>query len=249
LPGIIHRGQIIIRTALTLGVQNKENAALSEATRGERAAVRGYERAMSEELPENVRAAVQRQHQAIQKARDEIILLRGVGGKRLVVRLFDSEQVGALACESLRGAGFDSTAIETADIGQEALVYQGSGRAAKEAAAAGALLGAVAGAILGVLFATATLVLPGMGPEGLESDAAVWLAIVVVSVVAGAGAGALFGALIGGGVSEEDAYLYDDGIQHGVKLVRVYTTDERAQEAARLMYQINASDRAGLLNT
>lgn len=52
------------------------------------------------------------------------------------------------------------------------------------------------------------------------------------------------GLFVGAGISEEDAYLYRDGLTHGVTLVSVRLDSGRAEQAARIMYQINAVARA-----
>jgi len=92
LLGVIHRGRIDIFATLTIGAQNVENVVLGEALLGEKAAVNAYRGAMATILPAETRALLERQYQQVKETHEQVDLLRGRSGKRLVVRLFDSEQ-------------------------------------------------------------------------------------------------------------------------------------------------------------
>jgi hypothetical protein len=104
--------------------------------------------------------------------------------------------------------------------------------------------GAIWGGIVGALAGIGVLMVPGMPPITGGSLQSTWAVIAVSGVLAGALVAACLGFLIGVGIAEEDTYLYDDSLKHGVKLMRLYTDSERAEKAAQVMHQINAAARA-----
>jgi uncharacterized protein (TIGR02284 family) len=240
--GIIHRGRISIRLALTIGDQNVENIALGEAIHGENAVVNAYSRALSKDLPEETLAIIERQLTEIEDIRNQVNLLRGRSGKRLVVRLFDSELDTASAVQALEQADFQRSTIETEDVGQLD-IYEGQGSNVRETAASGAVGGAIWGALIGATAGVGTLLIPGMDITVADNASVTWIGFVVAGIVFGALFGTILGFVIGQGVSEEDTYLYDDSLLHGTTLLRLLTDSKRAPEAARIMYQINAAAR------
>jgi len=127
LLGVIHRGRIDIFATLTIGAQNVENVVLGEALLGEKAAVNAYQGAMATILPAETRALLERQYQQVKETHEQVALLRGRSGKRLVVRLFDSEQDVEAALRALEQAGFLRDSLETVDVKQVTSVYTGKG--------------------------------------------------------------------------------------------------------------------------
>lgn len=71
--GAIHRSWINIKSLVT---GKDEAAILNEAERGEDSAVSGYQKALEETLPANVRTIVQQQATAVKAAHDKIKGLR-----------------------------------------------------------------------------------------------------------------------------------------------------------------------------
>jgi uncharacterized protein (TIGR02284 family) len=244
LLGIIHRGRITMLANLTIGVQNAENVVLSEAVVGEQAAVSAYKRAVATALPAGIQALVKRQSTQVQEAYDQIRLLRGQDGGRLVVRLFDSEGDAELARRDLERAGFAGDDLEIVDVKQVASVYEGKGSTASETMISGAVGGAIWGGIIGTLAGASALMVPGVQLILGGSPQSAWASIALIGLCVGALIAAVLGLLIGTGASEADAYLYDDSLKHGVKLMRVYTNQERAGLAAQIMHQVNAAARA-----
>jgi uncharacterized protein (TIGR02284 family) len=241
----VHRGWINIKTAMTIGQHGTENVALEESSRGEKQAVRTYEKALASGLPEDVKTIVQDQYEQVKTVSEQIQHMRGRSGSRLVVRLFDRDEDAERAITTLTEQGFDTRNIRVVDIGEVISIYQGHGRGnvAAESASAGALGGMVLGAILGLVFGLASLLVPQIDLMGMMGDNLT--ALVLVSLVAGAGIGAvfgsLFGALIGRGTVEEDAYLYAESVAQGHVLLTVQTDSTRAREASEIMLQINAA--------
>jgi hypothetical protein len=101
---------------------------------------------------------------------------------------------------------------------------------APEGAAAGATIGGVPGAVAAGLVSLGILVVPGV---------ALVAAGPVVAALAGFGAGAaaggVTGALIGLGVPEHKARFYNEAIETGGILLGVYTHDDRANQARKLI--------------
>ncbi len=73
LAGALHRGWIDLKAAIT---SKDEKAILAECERGEDSAVAEYRNALDEELPGDIRSILIMHYCDIQKAHDEIKLLR-----------------------------------------------------------------------------------------------------------------------------------------------------------------------------
>jgi len=99
------------------------------------------------------------------------------------------------------------------------------GSKAAEGAATGAAVGGVTGASAGILLAAGTIALAGLGLV-IAGPLAAGLA----GLGAGGAAGGLLGALIGAGIPEERAKLYDTDVRNGriVMGVRPRTEDDAA---------------------
>ena len=99
-------------------------------------------------------------------------------------------------------------------------------------------IGAAVGGVGGLLLSFAGLAVPGIGP--------VLAAGPIVAALGGAGVGAaaggLIGALVEGGVPEEQAEHYAEGIRRGGVLIAVRASGDRADRAAELL------DRAGAVD-
>ena len=236
-----HRGWINIKAAMTIGQPATEDVVLGEVVRGERVAVRRYEDALKQpdqQMPVDVLAP---QFERVSEVSMRVQELAGRDGRRLVVRLFDSEADTAAAEEALAAAGFEASEIERVPLGQVLSVYEGQPviDTTAETGFAGALVGASIGIILGVVAAVSALVAPG-GPLFGMDVGQLFLLTVVLGAIAGALFGALIGAIIGLGISQEDAYRYADSMQHGSLLLLLRVDTSRAGEAAEIMKRVNA---------
>jgi hypothetical protein len=115
-------------------------------------------------------------------------------------------------------------------------VTEKHGNEAKEGAAAGATAGTVLGGVGGFLVGVGLLAIPGIGPllaAGTEISA-------VASTLAGAGIGAagggLIGALVGLGIPEEKAKVYEERVKAGDYLLMVSGTDEQLEQVKSIMH-------------
>jgi hypothetical protein len=100
------------------------------------------------------------------------------------------------------------------------------GNKAKEGAGTGSIIGGAVGTAVGIIAALGTsLVLPGLG---------LIVAGPIVAGLAGAGAGTitggLVGALIGAGIPEDRAKLYETGVKDGRIIIGVHPRNEEDAE-------------------
>lgn len=246
--GVVHRGRIEIRAALTIGAHNEENVCLGEAMHGENAVVKAYKECLDHDMPAETRKLIELQFEKVQKARDQVDLLRGHSGDRLVVRLFDSGTDADAAIEALKQADFDPSAIDVVDVKEVTSVYEGEGISANDALVSGAIGGGLWGIIIGAAAGVGALFIPGMGTMVADSRFGTWLAITLAGLIVGAFFGLILGFLIGHGVSEADSYLYDESVRYGTKLLQLLTNNDRAPEAARILHQVNAASRSRATN-
>ena len=138
---------------------------------------------------------------------------------RVIVSIFCDRNAAENAVDALHHADFDQEqigyAIRGADavrggaIVDEPLTKDGAG------IAKGAAAGAVTGGILGAI---AALALPGVGPI-LATGV---LATALGFGAAGTAVGGIFGAMMGLGVSEEEAKVYEKAFHDGKAIVTVH---------------------------
>jgi hypothetical protein len=110
-----------------------------------------------------------------------------------------------------------------------------------EGAGKGAGIGATAGGVVGLLTGLGLLAIPGVGPV----VAAGWLVATAAGAAVGGTAGGIIGALTQAGTSEEDAYVYAEGVRRGGTLVsaRVPDADRARYEAVLDRSSVNIRDR------
>ena len=110
-----------------------------------------------------------------------------------------------------------------------------------EGAATGAGIGATAGGVVGLLTGLGLPAIPGVGPV----VAAGWLVATAAGAAVGGTAGGIIGALTQAGTSQEDAYLYAEGVRRGGTLVsaRVADADRAQYEAVLDRSSVNLRDR------
>lgn len=236
-----HRGWINIKAAMTIGQQSTEKVVLGEAVRGEKVAERRFQDALQRSLPADVKTVIQERHERVRQVSDRVQELAGREGRRLVVRLFDTEADVAEAESALADAGFDPEGMERVPMSQVLDVYQGRNGigTAMESALAGALVGAALGVLLGLVAGGSTMIAPGE-PLFSMGIGELFLWTIVSGAVAGAIFGALIGAIIGQGVSQEDEYRYADSVKRGTVVLCVRTDVSRAARASEIMREVNA---------
>lgn len=151
--------------------------------------------------------------------------------KRTVSALFQSSTTANRAMKSLLDAGFDRDAISLVMTTETRRRFYPEDMAA-EGAAWGAGVGAIAGALVG-LAAAPPIGVVAAGP----------IAAALGGAALGATGGGVFGALVGLGIPDAQARVYEERIEAGEILVAVEThSDLEAEQARRLM--VDADSRA-----
>jgi gas vesicle protein len=121
-------------------------------------------------------------------------------------------------------------------------ITERQGNESKEGAGVGATTGTLLGGVGGFLIGVGVLAIPGVGPilaAGTEIGA-------LGSTLAGAGVGAatggIVGALIGLGIPEEKAKVYNERVKAGDYLLMVSGSDEDVEHAASIMRDRHAEE-------
>jgi len=240
--GAIHRGRITIFATMTIGEENIERVVLKEVVLGESVAKRTYERILKRRLPDETQAMIQRQYDDIRWPVEQAQMMLGKNGKRLVVRMYDSERNADEAVRRLKASEYPPESIEKLAV-TPIEIYTGSGTKVIETVLSGAVGGSIWGAVSGILAGASIL-------ETSQSTASAFgpLQIAAITllglVAAGAFVGASIGFFLGLGVKDEDTYLYNESIEHGRVLVQVLTNSSRASPTWRLLAQVNTEARA-----
>ncbi len=123
----IHRGRIDIFEALTIGDENVEQVVLKEVALGESVALRAYENTLKKDLPPMTREMVTRQFEEVRGVVEQVKLMRGRDGKRLLIRLYDTEMDTSHAIQLLKEAGFAQKSIEKIPVDKALAFYKGRG--------------------------------------------------------------------------------------------------------------------------
>jgi uncharacterized protein (TIGR02284 family) len=235
LLGIIHRGRIDILATLIIGPENVERYVLGEAWRGEKVAVKTYEKALEQNLPDETQTMVQRQAERVRTVCEEVRYLRGHGKRRLVIQLFNSEEKARAATRALQKADFVQDNIEQIFLSDLPHIHGGRRNTVIETVISGAVGGAIWGGAFGIISGLGVLI---MSPTpfflGIEQQAAGAL-VAFLGVVTGALFGMILGMFIGLAISEEDVYLTADGLERGIILLKVRVDDEHARHASQIV--------------
>src|SRR5262249_14238838 len=149
------------------------------------------------------------------------------------------------AAEALTENGFSaddiSLLMSDATRGREFAIRVAS--KAPEGAAAGATIGGVLGAVAAGLGSLGILIGPGVSVVAVGPVLAT-----LAGLGAGAAAGGVTGALIGLGIPEHEARFYHEEIERGGILLGVYTHDDRAEQARKVLEAAGAEQvREGVL--
>jgi len=166
-----------------------------------------------------------------------------------VVGVFSDHDDARKAIRALKDAGFSENQIGVASSNREGLRRTDGDDAGEESyAGEGAAAGLATGAGLGALWGLGIIagVLPAVGP----AIAGGTLAAILSSAAAGAVAAGLGGALIGLGLSKEEAEYYDSEFQAGRTVVTV-TAAGREAEAESVLREYGGYDisREGMTST
>lgn len=165
-----------------------------------------------------------------------------LGKHRRAVGIFSSRRDAETALHELRDSGFpmDRVSVVVRDANEQdniagADVSERVGNKADEGATAGALTGGALGGLTGLLVGLGALALPGIGPVMLAGATATAIATTLSGGVIGAVSGGIIGALIGLGIPEERARVYNERVSRGHYLVIVDGTDDEIARAEAIL--------------
>jgi len=240
--GMIHRGRIDIFATLTIGDENVEKVLLKEVRLGENVALKAYERTLKQDLPPETRALIEDQYKEVHKIVDQIRLLRGQGGKRLVLRLYDSRADAEQAVQSLKQAGISETDVQVEDFNPPALEpYKGRGTTLMETVLSGGVGGAVWGVVAGILGAISVIQIAALNENAVSPTMV--LVVMLGLIAAGIFIGSMVGLFIGWGVSSQDSYV-SETVKKGEVLMETLIDESVASRAWRIMNQVAMAARA-----
>jgi uncharacterized protein (TIGR02284 family) len=243
--GILHRGRIGIFTALTIGDESVENMLLKEILVGESAALRAYEKTLKSDLPPEARLIVERQFNEVHHIVEQARLMKGVSGKRLLIRMYDSRHAAEHVRQELKDAGVSEETIEIKPWDHAMDLYPGRGTTVLETVMAGAVGMGSLGFLAGILAALGIAQISRVGEE--EAAPTIMILAILGLVIAGIFIGGMAGFFIGSGIRSDDSYLYQDSLEHGDVVVRAITENSRASKAWQIMKEMVKAEKAGEL--
>jgi len=238
IRGIIHRGRVAIFAAMNLEPDKQEMVVIKEAVLGEKFAVRTYKSTLDKELPPQTQAIVARQYDEVCKISDQVNLMRGKEGKRLIVGLFDRDDEARLAVQSLIDSGFPKEEIEIFALEKNIELYEGKGTTVLETILSGAFGGALWGGLIGILAGFGVVQMSLFEWLGSFSFLGTWALVALFITIMGSLVGAILGLFIGVGISEEDTYLYQKSIEHKPVMIQTVVDESRAREASKIIDQV-----------
>ena len=164
-------------------------------------------------------------------------------GNKAVFCIAKSEDQAVRIVEGARDAGFSGEDVSVLFPDKEGTrdFAHKKGTKAPEGATAGALSGGVLGGVGGWLVGIGSLAIPGLGPFVAAGP----IMAALGGAALGAAAGGLTGALIGMGIPEYEAKLYEGKVRGGNILISVHTEDGDEVNAAKdVMKRAGADDIA-----
>ena len=239
--GIVHRGRIDIFAALTIGAENIEKTVLKEVMIGERVALTAYENTLKKDLPPESRDLVARQFGEVRKVVDQVRLLKGQDGKRMVLRLYDSKADADKVSQSLKEAAIPEDEIQKENFNPEDInLSHGRGSPILETIISGAVGGGIWGTVAGILAAIGMVQIASVSADNITLAPLPVLAVMsVLGLIAGGTfVGSMIGLFIGWGIASEDRYANDYRLKNGEILVRAIVDESVASRAWDIMNQV-----------
>ena len=163
------------------------------------------------------------------------------------VGVFEKRENVEDALRALKDNGFnmDDVSLLARDLeGVEGAdeVTEKQGNEASEGAGIGATTGTVLGGIGGFLVGAGVLAIPGVGPVLAAGVGISEIAATLAGAGIGAAAGGIIGALVGLGIPEEKAKVYEDRIKAGDYLLMVTGTEDHVEKAASILRDRNIQE-------
>ncbi len=172
-----------------------------------------------------------------------------LGLNKRAVGVFSNRRDAEHALSELRDSGFpmDRVSVIAKEADQDdqlagADMSDRVGNKADEGAKAGAVTGTALGGLGGLLVGLGALAIPGIGPIMLAGAGATALATTLTGAGIGAVAGSLIGGLVGLGIPEERARVYNDRVSRGEYLVIVDGTADDIHRAEAVLSRRGIQD-------
>lgn len=181
LPGAVHRGRVGVYAGMSDSV-SQERIILNEIVKGEKVAMRTYQKALALDLEAQPHKIVERQYAEINKAFEQILCLRDDPAYRAALQLAASEQEVPKVVQTLVHSGFAPNEVETVDLTTHVL-YQGSGATRAETMLAGITGGALWGGVMGFLAGFGVLQTTSLA--GTEAAILTWLLTTIAFMLMG----------------------------------------------------------------
>lgn len=223
------RGWTGIQTTMIVRREDRQQHILQELhSDEEKQLLARYQEALHQPLDPAVTDLLSRQQQAIEAVQRRLqVLASEQTNQRFVVRLYNQPEQAERVVDQLISQGFDESDIDVVEV-EDVGLYLAQGperrRSLRETTLTSAMLGGVVGLILGGILALGhQIYFPEVG--GILTDTR--LGVTIELLAAGLGIGMLFGSIVGlfmgRDAAEDDAYLFAESIQHGDRLVIVFT--------------------------
>jgi heat induced stress protein YflT len=163
-----------------------------------------------------------------------------------VVGLFDNVTQAQGAVQQLRSAGISANDIGVAmrsnNTGTTTTTTDVTTDTGVGGAATGAMTGGALGGLAGLLIGIGAITVPGIGPVLAAGPLGTALATTLVGAGIGAATGGIIGALVDAGVPEEEARLYQTGVERGGVLVTARVPAGQEQAALDVLNANGARD-------
>lgn len=244
--GILHRGRINIFSALSTGNEERANIILKEIMVGEKVALKTYESTLKKELSVNTRELISRQYAEVKKVVEQINLIKGRDGLRLIVQLFNSEKQAKIAIQILGNAGFQLESVQQISIHDSIEFYTARNATVFETSISGAVGGALWGGLIGAMAGISANEIAALNTPAISG---VGILIAICGILAGALVGLGLGFAIGTGVSGEDVYIYDKSSRQGEILLLLQVKVLQVFQVGQIMESANLVSKAEELTT
>ncbi|WP_016949848.1 general stress protein [Anabaena sp. PCC 7108] len=172
-----------------------------------------------------------------------------IGVNRRAVGVFSHRRDAEQALHDLKNSGFpmEKVSIIAKDRDNKediagTQVTEKVGDKSEEGAKVGGISGGTVGGLTGLLIGLGTLAIPGVGPIMLAGGVATALATTVAGAGIGAVAGSLIGGLIGLGIPEERARIYNERVEQGAYLVIIDGTDAELTRVREILHNRGVED-------
>lgn len=242
LLGAIHRGRINIFSALSISKDDRERIVIKEILIGEKFALLTYKNILKKDLPPETISLISRQWMDILSVNEEVMMMRGDNGKRLVVRVFETESDVDKALLEMKNAGLHPETVRRLPFHEVAEFYDGEGTPLSETTFSGAVVGGFWGGLIGIL-AGVGLQVARFAFTGTGTDQSIWAYLAIAGILVGQFVGSIFGFTVGVGISGESAYQYDLSVKRGKILLMAMVDAMRAPEAGQIMALVNLTAR------